>query len=420
MFKYIKNVFLEKSIRDRIFFVVAMLAITRVLSTIPIPSISGEQVAKFVGDNQFLGLLNIFAGGGLSTFSIVMLGVQPYITASIITQLLTMLSPKLKKMQQEEGESGRRRFAQYTRWLTPPLAVLQSYGLLTLFVKQHVIASMTSSQMLTNVLIITAGSVLMMWIGEIINEKGIGNGISLVIFSGIIATLPSKLLNLIKTVDASQYPLYGALFVTFILVLMGIVAVTEAERPLEVTYAKQSRGYADQTMVTSYIPMRLTMAGVVPVIFAVSLLMFPQLMTQLLASSSSSIGQLIASKISLFLGNTWIYSIIYFSLIVMFTFFYTAVTFDPIKTAENLQKGGAFIPGHRPGEDTTNYMSAVLTRVTTVGAIFLGLVALLPIILGGVTGISTLSVGGTSLLIVVSVIIDLLKKIDAQMTMREY
>ena len=193
MFKYIKNVFSEKTIRDRIFFVIAMLALTRVLSVIPIPSISGEQVAKFVNDNQFLGLLNIFAGGGLSTLSIVMLGVQPYITASIITQLMTVLFPKLKKMQKEEGEAGRRRFAQYTRWLTPPLAVLQSFGLLTLFVKQNIIPAMSSSQMLMNILIITAGSMLMMWIGEVINEKGVGNGISLVIFSGIIATLPSTL-----------------------------------------------------------------------------------------------------------------------------------------------------------------------------------------------------------------------------------
>ena len=420
MFKYIKNVFSEKSIRDRIFFVIAMLAVTRVLSVIPIPSISGEQVAKFVNDNQFLGLLNIFAGGGLSTLSIVMLGVQPYITASIITQLMTVLFPKLKAMQKEEGEAGRKRFAQYTRWLTPPLAVLQAFGLLTLFVKQGIITTMTTPQMLTNVLIVTAGSMLMMWIGEVINEKGIGNGISLVIFSGIIATLPTKIMGLFKTVDPSQYPMYAALFITFLLVLYAIVMITEAERPLEVTYAKQSRGYASSGMTTSYIPLRLTMAGVVPVIFAVSLLMFPQLMAQLLASSSSSIGQVIASKIGVFLGNTWIYSIIYFSLIVMFTFFYTAITFDPIKTAEDLQKSGAFIPGHRPGEATTKYMSDVLTRVTTVGAIFLGLVALLPIILAGVTGIKTLSVGGTSLLIAVSVIIDLLKKIDAQMTMREY
>ena len=419
MFKYIKNVFAEASIRNRIFFVLAMLAITRILSVIPIPSISGEKIASFVNGNAALSFLNIFAGGGLSTLSIVMLGVQPYITASIITQLLTVLFPKLKVMQQEEGEAGRRRFAQYTRWLTPPLAVLQSVGLLSLFVKQGVIDPLTMSQMLVNVLIITAGSMLMMWIGEVINEKGIGNGISLVIFSGIIATLPGTLYNLIKTVDPSQYPLYAALFITFVLVLLGIVYVTEAERPLEVTYAKQSRGYAT-SMSTSYIPMRLTMAGVVPVIFAVSLLMFPQLMAQLLATSDSSLARNVADAIARFLGNTWIYSAVYFSLIVMFTFFYTAITFDPIKTAENLQKNGAFIPGVRPGDATTDYMSAVLTRVTTVGAIFLGLVALLPIILGGITGIKTLSVGGTSLLIAVSVIIDLLKKIDAQMTMREY
>jgi preprotein translocase subunit SecY len=274
--------------------------------------------------------------------------------------------------------------------------------------------------MLVNVIIITAGAMLMMWLGEIINEKGIGNGISLIIFSGIVATLPSSLLSTFKTLDMSQAPIYIALAITFVIVLMGIVAVTEAERPIEVTYAKQSRGYASTGMSTTYIPMRLTMAGVVPVIFAVSLLTLPQLLAQLLSTSQSAFALLISGKIIGILNNQWIYGAIYFGLIVMFTFFYTAVTFDPIKTAENLQKGGAFIPGHRPGEATTNYMSDVLTRVTTVGAIFLGLVALLPIILSGLTGTTAISVGGTSLLIAVSVVIDLLKKIDAQLTMREY
>jgi preprotein translocase subunit SecY len=373
-----------------------------------------------VNGNAGLSLLNIFAGGGLSTLSIVMLGVQPYITASIITQLLTVLFPKLKKMQQEEGEAGRKRFSRYTRWLTPPLAVLQGFGILTLFIKQGVIDAMTPTQMITNVLIITAGSMLMMWLGETINEKGIGNGISLMIFSGIVAALPGAIMGVFKTLDLTQAPIYIALFVTFILVLMGIVAVTEAERPLEVTYAKQSRGYASTGMSTSYIPLRLTQAGVVPVIFALSLLMFPQLMSQLLATSDSAVAVLVASKIAAVLGNTWIYSIIYFGLIVMFTFFYTAITFDPIKTAENLQKSGAFIPGHRPGEATTNYMADVLMRVTTVGAVFLGVIALLPIVLSALTGITALSVGGTSLLIAVSTIIDMLKKIDAQMTMKEY
>jgi preprotein translocase subunit SecY len=323
-------------------------------------------------------------------------------------------------MQQEDGEAGRKKFSQYTRWLTPPLAVMQSFGLLTLFTKQGVIDSLTNSQMMVNILIITAGSMLMMWLGEMINEKGIGNGISLLIFSGIVAALPSTLINTFKTADMSQAPLYLALAITFILVLFAVVAVTEAERPIEVTYAKQSRGYASGGMTTTYLPLRLTQAGVVPVIFAGALLTFPQMLAQLLQTTQSSFAILVASKITSVLGNTWVYGAVYFSLIVMFTFFYTAVTFDPIKTSENLQKGGAFIPGHRPGEATTKYMGDVLTRVTTVGGIFLGLVALLPIVISGLTGVSAINVGGTSLLIAVSVVIDLLKKIDAQLTMREY
>lgn len=420
MIRYIRNVFAEASIRSRILFVLFILAITRVLSAIPIPSISGDQVAKFVNDNTFLSTLNIFTGGGLSTFSIVMLGVQPYITSSIITQLLTVLFPKIKAMQQEEGEAGRRKFNQYTRWLSLPLAMLQAFGLLTLFVRNGVVEHMTHTQMFFNVLVITAGSMLMMWLGEVINEKGIGNGVSLIIFAGIIANLPHKLISDLATASSAQIPLYIALAITFLLVLFGVVYVTEAERPLEVTYAKQARDYSSNLYTSSYIPLRLTMAGVVPIIFALSLLMFPQLASQLLATSNSEMAKTVANTIAQFLGNPWIYATIYFLLIVMFTFFYTAITFDATKTAENLQKNGAFIPGHRPGESTTKYMGEVLTRVTFVGAIFLGLVALLPIVLGAVTGIKNIQFGGTSLLIAVSVIIDLLKKIDAQLTMREY
>jgi preprotein translocase subunit SecY len=261
---------------------------------------------------------------------------------------------------------------------------------------------------------------LMMWLGEMINEKGIGNGISMVILAGIVANLPTKLMGVASTVPADQVPVYVALGVTFVLVLLGIVAVTEAERPLEVTYAKQARGYASTGLTTTYLPLRLTMAGVVPIIFAISFLMFPQIAVQLLATTSSALAQSIASTISGLLSNPWIYGATYFLLVVMFTFFYTLVTFDPVKTSENLQKGGAFIPGHRPGEATTKYISDVLMRTTTVGALFLGTVAILPIILSGLTGVSAVAVGGTSLLIAVSVIIDLMKKIDAQLTMREY
>ncbi len=420
MFKYLKAVFSDKQIRNRIFYVIAILAVTRLLSAIPIPSIAGADIAKFLESNQFLGLLNIFAGGGLSTLSIVMLGVQPYITASIIMQLLTVLVPSLKVMSQEEGESGRRKFAQYSRWMTPFLAIAQGAGLLALFAKQGIIPHLSGSTLALNLLIITAGSMIMMWLGETINEKGIGNGLSMIIFSGIVATLPSKLVGVLSAVPTAQIPLYIALGVAFVLVLMGIVSVTEAERPLEVTYAKQSRGYATATNATSYLPLRLTMAGVIPVIFAVSILMFPQLMAQLMATSDTALLKQISAGIISILGNQWIYGAVYFLLIITFTFFYTAVTFDAQKTSENLQKGGAFVPGQRPGEDTTKFISDTLMRVTAIGALFLGCVALLPIVLSGLTGIATLSVGGTSLLIAVSVIIDLLKKIDAQLTMREY
>ena len=420
MFKYLRAVFTESSIRRRIFFVIGVLIITRILSIIPIPSLSASDIANFVNSNQILGLLNVLSGGGLSTLSIVMLGVQPYITASIIMQLGTVLSPRLKTMNQEEGDMGRKRFSRYTRWMTPPLAVLQGVGLLTLFARQNVIPAMSHTDMIINVTIITAGSMLMMWLGEMINEKGIGNGISMIIFAGIVANLPNKLMGVATSIPTDQIPVYVALGITFILVLLGIVAVTEAERPLEVTYAKQARGYASTGLTTTYLPLRLTMAGVVPIIFAISFLMFPQIAAQLLGTSDSALAQTIAREIGAALGNTWIYGAVYFFLVVVFTFFYSLVTFDPIKTSENLQKSGAFLPGHRPGEATTIYISDTLMRVTTVGALFLGTVAILPIILSGLTGVSAIAIGGTSLLIAVSVIIDLMKKIDAQLTMREY
>lgn len=420
MFKYLRAVFTESSIRRRIFFVIGVLIITRVLSIIPIPSLSASDIANFVNSNQILGLLNVLSGGGLSTLSIVMLGVQPYITASIIMQLGTVLSPRLKTMNQEEGDMGRKRFSKYTRWMTPLLAVLQGVGLLTLFARQNVIPAMSTTDMVVNVTIITAGAMLMMWLGEMINEKGIGNGISMIIFAGIVANLPASLMGVVTTIPPDQIPLYVALCITFVLVLVGIVAITEAERPIEVTYAKQARGYTTTGLTTTYLPLRLTMAGVVPIIFAISFLMFPQIAAQLLGTSESALAQSIAREIGAALGNTWIYGAIYFFLVVLFTFFYTLVTFDPIKTSENLQKGGAFIPGHRPGEATTKYISDTLMRVTTVGAIFLGTVAILPIILSSVTGVSAIAIGGTSLLIAVSVVIDLMKKIDAQLTMREY
>jgi preprotein translocase subunit SecY len=419
----IKAIFSDRGLRNRIFFVVFILVITRFLAVIPIPQIDASAL-KSIFDQQgngFLSLLNILSGGGIASFSIVMLGVGPYITGSIIMQLSTVLSPALKEMYQEEGDRGRRRFVQYGRLLSLPLSVVQGFALLTLLVRQNIIPAMAPIDMMSNIIIITAGTMLMMWLGEQINERGIGNGVSLIIFAGIVAAIPQKLGQYFLTFDPSQIPTLVGILVLVLAVIAGIVFVTEAERPVPVTYARQTRiGQSNGLSASTYLPLRLNQAGVVPIIFAISILIFPQLIAQLFATSSSASLQSLARTVSGLLANQWIYGGLYFFLVVAFTYFYTAVTFDPEKTAENLQKNGAFIPGYRPGQATAEHIGYILGRVTFFGAVFLGLVAVLPVIVQAVTGLSAIQVGGTSLLIAVSVILDVIKKIDAQLSMREY
>ena len=416
-----KAIFTDSVLRSRILFVFFILILTRLLASIPIPGVSTENLAQFLQNNNFFGLLNIFAGGGLSAFSIVMLGVGPYITASIIMQLSTVLSPRLKEMYQEEGESGRRRFVQYGRWLTLPLAILQGFALITLLERQGAISELGTSLLVMNIIIVTGGTMLMMWLGEQINERGIGNGVSLIIFAGIVAALPQSLAQFFVTFDVSQIPMLVALTVLVLVVTAGIVYVTEAERPVPVTYARQARMGASSTMSNStYLPLRLNQAGVVPIIFAISILLFPQLIAQLFATSANATLQVAARNINEVLANQWVYGGLYFFFVVMFTYFYTAVMFDPEKTADNLQKNGAFIPGFRPGMATAEYIGYVLSRITLFGAIFLGLVAVLPVIVQGITGLTAIQVGGTSLLIAISVVLDIIKKIDAQLSMKEY
>lgn len=407
--------------RSRLLFVVFILTITRLLSTIPIPGVDKAALADALSNNTLLGFLNIFSGGGLSSFSIVMLGVGPYITASIIMQVLTVLIPRLKELYQEEGEIGRRKFSQYSRILTIPLAVIQGYALITLLVSQNVIPKMSFSQDLFNIIIITAGSMLLTWLGEQINEYGIGNGVSMIIFAGIVSALPTKIIQLFQTFDVSMLPMLIVIILLSIIVIAGIVFVTEAERPITITYSKQaSNFYGSSGITNTYLPLRLNQAGVMPIIFAVSILLFPQMIVQFFKNSSNTTLLNIANNVSDFFSNTLYYGIVYFILVVLFTYFYTAISFDSTKTAEDLQKSGAFIPGYRPGVATADYIGSVLSKITLVGALFLGIVAVLPIILEGVTGMSSIAIGGTSLLIAVSVIIDFVKKVDAQLTMREY
>jgi len=421
-FKKVTLALKDGSLRKRILFVVGALALFRILSIIPIPGVNSQKLTEFFSGSagDLFGLINIFSGGGLSKLSIVMLGVGPYITGSIIMQLLTMIFPKLKEMYHEEGELGRAKFTQYSRILTVPLAIVQGIGFLLLLEKAGAVSSLNAIGFFANLAVITAGSVLLMWIGELMTEFGIGNGTSLIIFAGIVAAIPGNVSRLFLTFTPAQIPMTIVFIVVGLLVILGVVIVTEAERPIPVTYAKRVRGNKVYGGVSTYLPLRVNQAGVIPIIFALSILLFPQMIFKFLATVPNEIVKNISDFIVGLLSNGWFYSIFYFILVFLFTYFYTAVTFDPHAISENLQKNGAFIPGVRPGQPTSEYIAKILTRITLVGAIFLGLIAVLPMAMKAVTGITSLAVGGTALLIVVSVVLDLIKKIDAQVSMREY
>ncbi len=420
LFQKIKLLATDEILRNRIFFVLGALVIFRLLAVIPIPSIDAIQLEQFLQNNSFFGLLNIFSGGGLSNLSIVMMGVAPYITSSIIMQLMTMISPKLKALYHEEGEAGRKKFTQYSRIITVPLAALQGFSLLILLERQGVIANLSTFDTIVNLFIIAAGSVLLMWIGELITEFGIGNGVSIIIFAGIVAGLPGVVQQLAFTFEPSQIPLYLGFLFAAILIVAGVVVVTEAERPIPITYAKRIRGQKVYGGISTYLPLRLNQAGVIPIIFALSILLFPQMVFSFLSQLPNEILKSIGEFVTSSLTNTTIYSLFYFILVFFFTYFYTAVTFDPDAISTNLQKNGAFIPGVRPGPTTSFYVAKILNRITLVGALFLGFIAVLPLLMQAATNIATFAIGGTSLLIVVSVVLDLVKKIDAQISMREY
>jgi preprotein translocase subunit SecY len=416
----IKLVFSDGTLRKRILFVLAALVVFRLLAVIPIPGINAGSLEAFLSNNQFFGLLNIFSGGGFSNLSIVMLGVGPYITASIVMQLMTILVPKLKEMYQEEGDAGRQRFAMYSRYLTVPLAFIQAFSFILLFQQQGIIPSLSPLEFATNLMVIAAGSLLLMWIGELITEYGVGNGVSLIIFAGIVASIPSALAQTIFAFDVSQIPAYVGFIAAGLFIMAGVVFITEAERPIPVTYARRVRGSKVLGGISTYLPLRVNQAGVIPIIFALSFLLFPQMIATFLSQTSIPYLSGGGAQVALWLQNTWVYGGMYFLLVVLFTYFYTAITFEPHQIAKNLQKNGAFIPGVRPGGTTAEYLGNIITRITLVGALFLGVLAVLPIVLQGITGITAITIGGTALLIAVSVVLDLVKKIDAQTSIREY
>jgi preprotein translocase subunit SecY len=419
-FEKISMVFHDPNLRKRVLFVLGALAVFRFLANIPIPGINTVRLAEVLAGNQVLGLFNVFSGGGLTNLSIVMLGVGPYITSSIVMQLLTVMSPRLKAMYQEEGELGRKKFSQYSRYLTIPLALIQAFAFIILLTRQGVVANLSPLSMITNIIIVTAGSLFLMWLGELMTEFGIGNGTSIIIFSGIVARLPATIAQLRASFDPSQIPLILGFIILAGAIIYAVVFVTEAERPIPITYAKRVRGMKVYGGVSTYLPLRLNQSGVMPIIFAISILLFPQMILSFLSGLQNQALKTISDAINSFLANQLVYGLFYFLLVFIFTYFYTAVTFDPNQIATNLQKGGAFIPGVRPGDPTSQHILRILTRITMVGALFLGFIAVLPIAVQALTHITYLTIGGTALLIAVSVILDLVKKIDAQLSMREY
>ena len=417
------QIFKIRDLRNKILFVLAIFALVRLMANIPIPGINKAKVQEIFSGFQLLGLMNIFTGGALERLSIIMLGLGPYITGTIILQLLTMIFPQLEEMYKESGEAGRRKFEQYGRILTIPLALLQSFAMLTLFSRQGVIGELSLLEKVSSIITITAGSVFLMWLGELISEKGIGNGVSLLIFAGIIADFPRNILQLISDYQQGNVSLFSILifFVTSLVIIGGVTISNEARRNIPVSYAKRVRGRAVFGGASTYLPLSVNPAGVIPIIFALSFLTFPSMIANFLSGSEGFWGAA-AQRIIEFFNNPWLYGALYFILIFLFTYFYTLITFEPESVADNLQKMGGFVPGIRPGNSTAKHLNHVLNRVLPIGALFLSLIALMPSIVQNLTQIIVFSflIGGTSIIIIVSVVLETMRQLQAQLEMRDY
>lgn len=421
MLKTIRQIWKTPELRNSVIFVLAMLVLFRVAAHIPVPGVDPTNLRAFFAQNQILGLANIFSGGALQNFSVVALGVGPYITASIIFQLLAMIIPRLEEMQ-KEGESGQQRINQYTRLATVPLAVLQAYSMIALLrqSQQSVIGNLSTLDYAGILVTMTAGTMLLMWIGELISERKIGNGISIMIFAGIVAGLPTAVQQAILTFDQSQIVNLVAYAAIGLLTVAGVVFITEGQRNIPVVYAKRMRGTKLFGGAETYLPLRANMAGVIPIIFAVSIILLPSMVAQLFIHAKTPWVAQAAQKTIMLLQDQMIYGVSFFLLVFIFTYFYTAVVFNPDRVAENLQKQGGYVPGIRPGRPTSEYLMKTVNRIIPAGAFFLAAIAVLPLVIQNVTGSASLVIGGTSILIVVSVVIEIVKQFNAQLTMREY
>ncbi len=420
VFKVFTSLFKTYELRKKFLITFLIFIVFRFVAHIPVPGVNLLALRTLFNRNQFLGLLNLFSGGTLSNFSIIALSLGPYINASIALQLLTMVFPKLEELQ-KEGEYGREKINQYTRFLTIPLAIIQSFGIIAILRNQGVIQQLNVLNLTSTILAMTSGCLFLMWLGELITQYGIGNGISLLIFGGIIGGLPTSLAQTFSVIDTINM-LHLLIFVAMSIgVISAVCFVNEAKREVRVSYAKRVVGRKLYGGKTTSLPLRINQAGVIPIIFAVSLVLIPSMVGKWLQTlSSSPFSSLGFWLIKLFDPSNIFYNLIYFLLVIGFTYFYTAVTFNPEKIAEEIRKYGGFIPGIRPGKPTADYLKNILTRVTLAGAVFLGIIAILPSIVRSLTGITTMMIGGTGILIVVSVILETAKSIESQLLMRNY
>jgi preprotein translocase subunit SecY len=417
MQKTLKAILTNETLRTKVLIVLGLLLLTRFLAAIPLPGVDTARLEQFLSNNQLFEYLALFSGSGFSNFSIVLMGLGSYITASILIQVAGFIYQPIKNMMKEEGEIGRKKITQWTRVLAVPFTFLQGFALMKILGNQGIITDTSLNATLLNLLVVTVGTMILLWIGEKISEQGIGNGISLIIFSGIAAALPGKFSNIYTLFDIAQAPLYIAMIILGLAIIAFVVWISEAERKLPITSA---RAFGQQNTENSYLPLKINQAGMIPVIFALAMFTMPQFFAQAFSTSSNVILKTISTYVNSFFGNVWLYPLVYFFLVFIFTYFYTSVVVEPKEISKNLHKRGAYIPGVRPGENTEDYIGQVVSRITFVGAVFLGVVAVLPLILQSLTGISAIAVGGTSVLIAVSTAIETYKKLYSQATLIEY
>jgi preprotein translocase subunit SecY len=411
LFKY-------RDLRKKVFLIFIFLVIFRIIANIPLPDVNLERIKNLLQSNQFLGLLNIFTGSTLSNFSVALLGLGPYITAIIIMQLLTLIYPPLKQMYYEEGEIGRAKFNQYARILTIPLSMIQSFGFLKFLESQGILQFFSFFDILRDVILVTAGTIILMWLGELITEQKLTNGISLLIFSGIVASGPQLIQQFLVNFSIDKINTYVIVIILSILITAGVAYITEAEKRVPINFAKRVRGTKIYGGVSSYLPIKINQAGVIPIIFAISVLLFPQTFFQILSAMKIPIASDISQSINNFFQNQLIFLSLYFILVFGFTYLYTLITFEPNELANNFQKSGAFIPGIRPGKETAEYFKNTINKLNLFGGLFLGFIAILPYLTQLITGLPFVGIGGTSILILVSVAIETIKKVESEVSSR--